>query len=398
MRRKNDISDSSASAEIAALRAPAIRRQLLAAYDAGKRTLPWRSETDPYRIWVSEVMLQQTRVDAVIPYYGRWLERFPDIETLAEAEEDEVLRVWQGLGYYSRARRLQEGARVVRETLGGIVPGSSEALRELPGVGEYTAGAVASIAFGEVVPAVDGNVKRVLSRLFDLASPTPFEYRALATALVDPRRPGDFNQAMMELGALVCVPRSPRCRECPVASECLALERGTVADRPAAKAKKRISEEDRAVLVAAAGDHTRGLHFLLRKRPATGLLAGMWEFPSVKVEAPGKPQPGLAEEDTSDAAWGLALEHGIQVGSRKPPQSADLTELPLVTHIFSHLKVRYRPFLLKVLSPNGSPSPSLKASSRDPSTVWISAADLDQVPIPVAQGKILKAALVALER
>lgn len=287
---------------------------------------------------------------------------------------------------------------MVRETHGGVVPGSSEALRELPGVGEYTAGAVASIAFGEVVPAVDGNVKRVLSRIFDLVGPSPGEYRALGTALVDLERPGDFNQAMMELGALTCTPRSPRCHECPVASECLALERGTVAERPVVKERKPVPEEDRAVLVAVTVDTAEGLQFLLRKRPPVGLLAGMWEFPSVEVEVPGKPHPGPAGEDFREAAWGSALEHGFQVDADKPPQAADLTELQLVTHIFSHLRVRYRPFLLRVLSRTGSPSPSRKAAGRGPSPVWIPAADLDQVPIPVAQGKILKAALAALER
>ena len=207
-----------------------IRRRLLSAYDVGKRDLPWRGEEDPYRIWVSEVMLQQTRVETVVPYYRAWMDRFPTVEALAEADEDEVLRAWQGFGYYSRARRLREGARVVRERFGGCLPRSSLELRDLPGVGEYTAGAVASIAFGEVVPAVDGNVKRVLARLFDVPTPSPAELRALAADLVDPKRPGDFNQALMELGATVCTPRAPLCGECPLDSICLALERGTVND------------------------------------------------------------------------------------------------------------------------------------------------------------------------
>jgi A/G-specific adenine glycosylase len=389
MRRKDRTSNSESNAETAALRAPDVRRLLLAAYDAGKRTLPWRGETDPYRIWVSEIMLQQTRVDTVVPYYGRWLERFPDIQTLAEAEEDEVLRAWQGLGYYSRARRLQEGAQVVRETHGGIVPGNSEALRELPGVGEYTAGAVASIAFGEVVPAVDGNVKRVLSRLFDLPAPTPSEYRALATELVDPQRPGDFNQAMMELGALVCVPRSPRCGECPVASECLALERGTVAERPAAKEKKPVPEEDRVVLVAIARDQDRGFRFLLRKRPPTGLLAGMWEFPSVAVDVPGEPLDGPPADPFQEAAGDLIDGLGLRSGTTGGGHHTDLTELPPVTHVFSHLKVRYRAFLL----PSG-PQPG---ASSDIQLRWVPLEGLDQLPIPVAQSKILKLALASLE-
>ncbi len=390
MRRKDRTSNSESNAETAALRAPDVRRLLLAAYDAGKRTLPWRGETDPYRIWVSEIMLQQTRVDTVVPYYGRWLERFPDIQTLAEAEEDEVLRAWQGLGYYSRARRLQEGAQVVRETHGGIVPGNSEALRELPGIGEYTAGAVASIAFGEVVPAVDGNVKRVLSRLFDLPAPTPGEYRALATELVDPQRPGDFNQAMMELGALVCVPRSPRCGECPVASECLALERGTVAERPAAREKKPVPEEDRVVLVAIARDQDRGFRFLLRKRPPTGLLAGMWEFPSVAIVVPDNSLASSDRELFREAARGLVQKLWLRVDGEVARGAEGLTELQTVTHVFSHLKVRYRPFLLP--SPVSQEDPSAEIALR-----WISHEGLDEVPIPVAQGKILGLALEAKE-
>lgn len=158
---------------------------------------------DPYRVWVSEVMLQQTRVDAVVPYYLAWMDRFPTLEALAAAPLDDVLRAWEGLGYYARARNLHRAAVVVRDRLGGEVPRTADDLRALPGVGEYTAGAVASIAFGEAVPAVDGNVRRVLSRLYDEAEPTPAWLRERAAALVDPERPGDFNQALMELGATV---------------------------------------------------------------------------------------------------------------------------------------------------------------------------------------------------
>ncbi len=285
MGKKNRTKEAEEAVKRAAARnAATVRRLLLAAYDAGKRSLPWRGETDPYRIWVSEVMLQQTRVETVIPYYGRWLERFPDIATLAAAEEDEVLRVWQGLGYYSRARRLHEGARVVRERHGGFLPSSSEELRNLPGVGHYTAGAVASIAFGEAVPAVDGNVRRVLSRLFDLPNPSSIQLRRLSATLVDPKRPGDFNQALMELGATVCKPKSPKCGICPVDEECRARVAGTVEDRPSRKPKKLAPEVDVAVAVAVVRDESGELQFLLRKRPVSGLLAGMWEFPGVAME------------------------------------------------------------------------------------------------------------------
>ena len=188
-----------------------IRRALLEHYDSTARDLPWRRDSDPYRVLVSEVMLQQTRVETVKGYYVRWLERFPSVETLASAEEDEVLKAWEGLGYYRRARNLRRAALQLREVHGGVVPETYAALRELPGVGEYTAGAVASIAFGVVVPAVDGNVRRVLARLFDVETPRAPWLRSMATSLVDNERPGDWNQALMELGATQCTSRAPRC-------------------------------------------------------------------------------------------------------------------------------------------------------------------------------------------
>src|SRR5688572_31827881 len=192
------------------------RRALLGFYDAHRRALPWREDPRPYRVWISEVMLQQTRVDAVVPYYRAWMERFPDVRALAAAPLDDVLKSWEGLGYYARARNLHRAALVVRDRMGGELPARASALRELPGFGEYTAGAVASIAFGEAVPAVDGNVRRVLARLYDEPEPTARWLRERAAALVDPARPGDFNQALMELGATVCRPRSPDCARCPL--------------------------------------------------------------------------------------------------------------------------------------------------------------------------------------
>jgi len=398
-------------------KASSVRHLLLSAYDAGKRSLPWRGVSDPYRIWVSEVMLQQTRVETVIPYYEKWLERFPDIETLAEAEEDDVLRVWQGLGYYSRARRLQEGARVVRERHGGSLPMTSETLRDLPGVGEYTAGALASIAFGEAVPAVDGNVRRVLSRMFDLADPSPSKLREVAGELVDPERPGDFNQALMELGALTCVPRSPRCEACPLSSVCLALERGTVEERPRPRAKKPVPEVDVAVVVAVARDISGGLRFLLRKRPDTGLLAGMWEFPGVDVDKERADVGSAALRSAiRERAKGFAVELGLKLGLEGVPadsgqgpgapgkgprisaegagisaEGARFFELEMVPHVFSHLKARYWTFLLLLDAPDGR-------RHEEGDCRWITSSELDGVPLPVAQEKIAKAALGRLHR
>ena len=393
MRKKNPTrAPKKAAAESTAPGVPILRRLLLSAYDAGNRKLPWRGETDPYRIWVSEVMLQQTRVETVIPYYGRWVERFPDIDTLAGAEEDEVLRVWQGLGYYSRARRLHQGARVVRERLGGSLPDSYEGLRGLPGVGDYTAGAVASIAFGEVVPAVDGNVRRVLSRLFDLPNPSSAELRGLAGKLVDPERPGDFNQALMELGAMVCLPRSPRCGECPVRSECLALVRGTVGGRPAAKPRKAVPEMDVAVVVAVTRDGSGEPDVLLRKRSPTGLLAGMWEFPGVEAGAlpVGSEADGTRRRIARERAMTLAEELGREqpgeaVGGLPSPDA----ELPMVTHVFSHLKARYWPFVFLM-------GPSAGTRSDSDAGRWAPLGKLDQVPLPVAQRKIAESLVESL--
>ena len=225
-------------------------------------------------------MLQQTRVETVIPYYQRWLERFPDLDTLAAAPVDDVLKQWEGLGYYSRARNLQRAAQMVRERHSGSLPDNYEQLYNLPGIGAYTAAALSSIAFDAPHAAVDGNVKRVLTRILDRVSPTTAELQAAADRLLDPQRPGDFNQAMMDLGATICTPRSPRCAVCPVSRFCAANRNGTVHLRPAPNRKQPLPEETVNTLVAC----NRG-EVLVTQRPSTGLLAGLWEFP--ELENPG---------------------------------------------------------------------------------------------------------------
>ena len=267
----------------------AFRRALLDHFDRRRRPLPWRRGRTPYRVMVSEFMLQQTRAETAIPYYDRWLRRFPGWEALADAPADDVLLAWKGLGYYRRARSLHRTAMIVRERYGGRLPEDPAELRTLPGVGEYTAGAVASIAFGLAVPAVDGNVRRVLSRLMDVGDPTATLLRDEATRLLDPERPGDFNEAMMELGATVCTPRSPRCDDCPVRPHCIADKAGTVSDRPLVRRRRPLPRVAYVTAVVVRGAATSSptapppAHTLLTRRPDTGLLAGMWEFPTTEI-------------------------------------------------------------------------------------------------------------------
>ena len=248
-------------------------------YAHGHRDLPWRRTSDPYRIWVSEIMLQQTRAAAVIPYYHRFLERFPTVEALAGAEEPQVLALWSGLGYYSRARNLLGAARQIAAR--GAFPRQYDELRELAGVGDYTAAAVASIAFGEPRAVLDGNVLRVVSRMEndagDIRSPKTRErFRAVAESWLDPKQPGAFNQALMELGATVCLPRRPLCIECPLRRQCQALQQGTVDQLPV-KLGAVQPERIEAVLLLVR----RGHRILLRQRPATERrMPGFWDLPS----------------------------------------------------------------------------------------------------------------------
>jgi len=267
-----------------ALRSEA-RRALLAWYRAERRDLPWRRTRDPYAIWVSETMLQQTRVEAVIPYYERFLARFPDVDTLASADLDDVLSLWAGLGYYSRARNLKRAAEQVVTRFSGRLPDGVDMLRELPGVGRYTAGAIASIAFDHPAPIVDGNVARVLARLVGLRE--PIESSAVkarlweeAERLADGPAPGDLNQALMELGARICIPRTPRCDLCPVSRFCDARAVGDAASLPV-RAPKRAPK----IVYAVAALVLRGGKALAVQRPAKGLLGGLWELPGGEVGA-----------------------------------------------------------------------------------------------------------------
>lgn len=348
-----------------------IREALLEWYDRERRDLPWRAgagETpDPYRVWLSEVMLQQTRVEAVRPYFARWLERFPDLESLAGAPADDVMKAWEGLGYYSRARNLHSAARLVRERHDGRVPDDPAAFRALPGVGRYTAGAVMSIAFGREEPVVDGNVRRVLARWNDEPEPADPVLWEMAAGLVRGERPGDLNQALMELGATICTPRSPRCDRCPVAARCAARAAGTQESRPLPKKARPLPLERTAVAVVVRGDAV-----LVGRRPAAARLGGLWEFPGARRGA---------GEDLSRAAVRAAREGaGVEVEAE-----ADLCS---VEHLFTHVRVRYEAVLCSV--PAG-PAPGRPGSYEE--VRWVPLERLGDLAQPRAQQRI--AALLA---
>ena len=382
-----------------------IRSALLAHYRAHARDLPWRRDRDPYRIWVSEVMLQQTRVDTAAPYYERWLERFPTVESLAEAPIDDVLREWAGLGYYRRAHNLHRAAKLVRERHGGRLPSDAAELRALPGIGDYTAGAIASIAFDRAEPAVDGNVRRVLSRLFDLADPSASEVRRIAAALVPEIRPGEFNQALMEFGSTVCAPRAPACETCPLAGLCRARAVGTQLERPRPKRAKPVPEVDIATAVVV--DPTGRV--LLRRRPEEGLLGGMWEFPGEATEvasATAETDNAGAVADTAETAARrvaqsalAALQEGLSIAGTSAPLGTAQT-LGTVPHIFSHLRARYHAFRFELKVPiasgpaaNTEFGPSVEATrlSTDEeraTTRWAPIAQLEEFALPAAQRRI----------
>lgn len=271
-----------------------VRHRLLDWYAMHRRRLPWRETSDPYAIWVSEVMLQQTQVATAVPYYLRFMERFPTAERLAEADGQEVLKLWEGLGYYSRARNLHRAAGEVVSRFGGRVPDDPAAFQSLPGVGDYIAAAVLSIAFGRVLPVVDGNVKRVLSRLLEIDTPVNRSgshqvYRKPAKRLISPEHPADFNQAIMELGALVCRPKNARCPACPLSDLCLAYRHGTTAQYPKREPRRKIPHRHVAIAVILKKGK-----MLVVQREMEGFLGGLWEFPAVPADSADNQLPQFA--------------------------------------------------------------------------------------------------------
>lgn len=307
---------------------------LLAWWDRGHADWPWRRTRDPYAVWVAEVMLQQTQISTVIPYYERWMARWPSIEALAAATLDDVLKMWEGLGYYSRARHLHTAAAIVARDYGGELPHTAAELRQLPGIGRYTAGAIASIAFGEPAPILDGNIIRVLSRLHDIdedvtLSTTRARLWRLAEEELPTSRSGDYNEALMELGQQICIPQTPRCLICPLAAHCLARQRGTQLERPVRPPRKRTPHFDVVAAIIWRDERAaNGGKFLIAQRPLDGLLGGLWEFPGGKVESGETMGDALCREIHEELA--LTIMPGAL--------------LTIVEHAYTHFRITLHAF------------------------------------------------------
>ena len=353
-----------------------IQEALLHWWDADHADLPWRRNKDPYAIWVSEIMLQQTQITTVIPYFERWLARFPTVQALAEAPLDDVLKLWEGLGYYSRARNLHAAAQAVVRDWNGRLPQTAADLMKLKGIGRYTAGAIASIAFNEPAPVLDGNVIRVLSRLTDLPddvtqTATKNALWQLAEQLVPAQRPGDFNQALMELGQQICLPAKPRCLLCPVSAHCLARQRGTQLERPVRPPRQRTPHYDVVAGIIWAQDAVIGdpeSKFLIAQRPFDGLLGGLWEFPGGKQEANETLPQALVREIEEE----LAIQ--IEVGSF----------LTSIKHAYTHFRITLHAFHARHLA--GDPQHLGVANH-----AWVTLADLDSYAFAVTDQKIIAA-------
>lgn len=346
-----------------------IAPQLLAWWDDGHADLPWRRTRDPYHIWVSEIMLQQTQIATVIPYFERWMTRFPTVTALAEAPLDDVLKLWEGLGYYSRARNLHAAAQMVESDYDGQLPTTAADLLKLKGIGRYTAGAIASIAFDQPAPILDGNVIRVLSRLVDLPDDTTLtatkkQLWALAEQVVPLARPGDFNQSLMELGQKVCAPKSPSCHLCPLRDDCQALAHGTQHERPVRPAKKRTPHYD----VAAAVIYREDGRFLIAQRPLDGLLGGLWEFPGGKQEKGETMEQTLVRE--------IREELGIEIRPKYP--------ITTVKHAFTHFRITLHAHAATFVSGNIQ-----HIGVRD--HAWVTLDDLDTYAFGTADRKVIAA-------
>jgi A/G-specific adenine glycosylase len=338
-------------------------KHLLQWYEQHQRTLPWRQTRDFYHIWLSEIMLQQTRVKTVIPYYLQWLQQFPSIEAVAQAGEEEILKAWEGLGYYRRALLFLQACRRIMNDHHGSVPENPDTFRRLPGIGPYSFAAVRSIFFHDPIPAVDGNVRRVISRMLRLpqlnSSLTLAVYQALLK-IIPVDQPGDFNQALMDLGSSTCTPRNPRCDQCPVSQYCQALQNGQVSNFPVRRIRLPLPHH-----VVSTGIIWRNEKFLICKRPTGGLLGGLWELPGGKVE-PGESLEIAAEREIREET-GLAVQATDYIGA--------------IRHAYTHFSVHIHIFHCAYRS--GKPRPLGCTEVK-----WIKWVDIQRFPFPKANHKL----------
>ncbi|NCC26121.1 MAG: A/G-specific adenine glycosylase [Deltaproteobacteria bacterium] len=346
-----------------------IRAALQSWYRAFKRSLPWRATRDPYPIWISETMLQQTQAGRVMSYFKAWMDLFPNIRSLASASEDRVLKAWEGLGYYSRAKNLRRAAGIVVFELGGIFPDTVEDLRHLPGVGPYTASAVASIAFGRPVAVVDANVRRVLSRMFDLDMDMASRdgrktIESLAEGLLDPDAPGDFNQAIMELGALICRPKSPNCDRCPVDAYCRALTARTVPLRPV-----KTPEREKIHISMATGILFHENRIFIQKRCDDDVWGGLWEFPGGVVEPEEEPADSVVREYLEETGFCVEVTG----------------YLTMTRHVYTRHRVTLECFACR-FTENEDMKPILTAAQE---YAWVRPSELERYAFPAGHRKLL---------
>lgn len=362
----------------------AFRQKLLMWYDENKRDLPWRRSNNPYHIWISEIMLQQTRVDTVIPYYERFLDWFPTVKDLAIAPEERLLKAWEGLGYYSRVRNMQEAAQQIVAEFEGEFPHTYEGIFSLKGIGPYTAGAIASIAFGLPEPAVDGNVMRVLSRLFevnlDIGIPANRKvFQTMMEMLIDPERPGDFNQALMDLGSDIEAPVNPRPEDSPVKEFSAAFLHGTMEKYPIKAPKKKPVP---VYLYGLIIQDAQG-QFLLEKNETSGLLAGFWHFPLIEVgEFPDDEQLSLFEIAENQVSFDLSPKESFE-------QDYDVVvdwqsvHFPQIQHVFSHRKWQIRLLYGQVVNATEMP--------KQEQVLWLHPDEFDNYPFAKPQQKMWQA-------
>lgn len=341
---------------------------LLRWFDTERRDLPWRKSYTPYEVWISEIMLQQTQMDRAVAYFSRWMQRFPDASAVAQARERDILKMWEGLGYYSRARNLHKAARVISEQYGGVFPRDKKDILALPGIGPYTAAAILSMAYEEDEAVVDANVERVYARIFDVDAPLKTKdatkrLKELATELLPSGKARDYNQAVMEFGALVCRPKNPQCEACPVGEHCEAKRLNIVEHRPVPG-----KGVDIVTLEVATGVLVHENRIFIQKRLPTGAWAGLWEFPGGRIEIGETPEQAVVREYAEETAFDVEI----------------IDKQALVRHGYTRFRVNLHCFLLRLKS--NSAEPQLTAAEK---ALWVTGKELEHYAFPAGHRKLI---------